>query len=317
MSRVDGVSVTNHAGKQHVVKARRYVLACCAIQNARLLLASNDRAAPGLGNGNDLVGRYFMEHLELKSAELWLRNPDKLKLYQYEFGKTVARAELAISAEKQKEHAMLNGTVSLMPLTLAREMKPMIEIWTEAEPRKSHHRLALEYSGDLFRINKAMYATGLVEQRAFELYTRMEQAPNPNSRVKLDTERDALGMPRATLNWEFSSLEKHTLQTIYRLIGRQVGLADVGRVRLMEHLRNENDEAWRSLTGGGWHHMGTTRMSDNPKRGVVNRDCRLHQLENLYVAGSSCFPTSGAVNPTLTIVALSLRLADHLKRQQT
>jgi choline dehydrogenase-like flavoprotein len=70
---------------------------------------------------------------------------------------------------------------------------------------------------------------------------------------------------------------------------------------------------WPQPVGGGSHHMGTTRMSDNPLRGVVDRNCKVHAVDNLYVAGSSVFPTSGASNPTLTLVALTLRLADHLK----
>ena len=92
------------------IMAKYFILACCSIQNARLLLASNKQAKRGLGNDNDLVGRYFMEHIEIKSAELWLTRPEALKLYAIDFGKTKARAELAISAEKQRELKILNGT---------------------------------------------------------------------------------------------------------------------------------------------------------------------------------------------------------------
>ena len=78
---------------------------------------------------------------------------------------------------------------------------------------------------------------------------------------------------------------------------------------------DENDDSMPSYTSGGWHHIGTTRMSNDPKKGVVNQDCKVHGIENLYVAGASCFATAGAVNPTLTIVALSLRLSDYLKER--
>jgi choline dehydrogenase-like flavoprotein len=73
------VTIKNHAGKTHRVKAKYFVLACCSIQNARLLLAANSQAPKGLGNDNDNVGRYFMEHLELKSAELHLARPNPFK----------------------------------------------------------------------------------------------------------------------------------------------------------------------------------------------------------------------------------------------
>ena len=92
-----------------------------------------------------------------------------------------------------------------------------------------------------------------------------------------------------------------------------MGFHDAGRVRLMEYLRDENDSSWPDFTGGGWHHMGCTRMHEDPKKGVVDPNCRVFSMENLFIAGDSCFTTGGAVNPTLTIVALSLRLSDHVR----
>ena len=148
---------------------------------------------------------------------------------------------------------------------------------------------------------------------SYQLFTRIEQAPNPDSRVALDTEVDALGMPRATLHWVLTPLEKRSIREIYKLIGKELGIIDKGRVRLMKYLRDENDNSWPEFTGGGWHHMGTTRMSDNPKQGVVDANCKVHGISNLFVAGAACYATAGAPNPTLTLVALTIRLADHLK----
>jgi choline dehydrogenase-like flavoprotein len=143
--------------------------------------------------------------------------------------------------------------------------------------------------------------------------TRIEQAPNPGSRVTLDREKDALGMPRIVLNWQLTPLEKHSILTLYELIGQQVGAAGAGRVQLMDYLQDPKDTSWPDFTGGGWHHMGTTRMSDDPRAGVVDANLKLHGVANLFLAGSGCFVTAAAPNPTLTIVALSLRLSDHLK----
>jgi choline dehydrogenase-like flavoprotein len=120
-------------------------------------------------------------------------------------------------------------------------------------------------------------------------------------------------MPRATLHWVLTPLEKHSIRKIYELIGQQIGRAGAGRVKMLEYLWNENDDTWPEFTGGGWHHMGTTRMSDNPKNGVVDANCKVHGIANLHVAGASCYATAAAPNPTLTVVALSLRLSDHLK----
>lgn len=105
------------------------------------------------------------------------------------------------------------------------------------------------------------------------------------------------------------------MRKIYETIGQEAGRASAGRVRLMEYLRDEKDESWPEITGGGWHHMGTTRMGDDPKQSVTNANCKVHGIANLYMAGSSNFVTAAAPNPTLTLVALTLRLADHIKKQ--
>jgi choline dehydrogenase-like flavoprotein len=119
------------------------------------------------------------------------------------------------------------------------------------------------------------------------------------------------------LHWALTPLEKRSIREIYKLIGKELGTINKGRVRLMEYLRDENDNSWPEFTGGGWHHMGTTRMSDNPKQGVVDANCKVHGINNLFVAGAACYATAGAPNPTLTLVALTIRLADHLKQVNT
>ena len=311
VSSITEVTTKNYAGKTHRVKAKYFVLACCSIQNARVLLASNTQAPKGLGNDNDNVGRYFMEHLEIKSANLFLVNPNPLKLYMFNFGVTKARAELAITKEKQEEYKILNGTVSLTPSEVAKNMKPMIDVWKEEDPRKNLDSMLTAFQ----RAEQEGATTPAEKQnKTFELFTRIEQAPNPASRVTLDTEKDALGMPRAMLHWELTPFEKRSIRKIYELIGQQVGVAGIGRVKLMEYLEDPDDHSWPSFTGGGWHHMGTTRMSDDPKNGVVDANCRVHGISNLFTAGASNYVTAAAPNPTLTLIALTLRLSDHLKQ---
>jgi choline dehydrogenase-like flavoprotein len=305
-SAIKEVTVKNLAGKKHTVRAKQFIIACCSIQNARLLLASNKQAPKGLGNQNDNVGRYFMEHLEIKSAEMWLTKPDALKLYQWNWG-VKQRAELAISEDLQRKYRILNGTASLMPLEIAKSQKPMIDLWS-ADTAKTN---AIMREADKKDKTQKQFKT----YKAFELFTRIEQAPNPNSRVTLDTEKDALGVPRAMLHWELTPLEKHSLRGIYKIIGEQMGISAAGRVRLMDYLQDESDNTWPSFTGGGWHHMGTTRMSDDPKKGVVDANCKVHGIANLYMAGASCYATAAAPNPTLTLVALTIRLADHIKQK--
>ena len=306
-SSIKEVVIKNHAGKQHTVKAKNFILACCSIQNARILLAANKQAPKGLGNDSDHVGRYFMEHLEIKTSSLWLADPADIKLYKMDFGTTKARAELAISEQMQTEHKILNGTCSLSPLELATNQKSFIEIWQD---EKDAMDKTIEKSSKEVKAAKLDVPKGF---KAYQLFARMEQAPHANSRVTLDSENDALGMPRAKLNWELTSLEKNSLRTISTLIGQEVGRASMGRVKLYEYLQDEKDESWPSFAGGGWHHMGTTRMSSDAKDGVVDANCKVHGISNLYIAGASVYVTAGAVNPTLTLIALTIRLADHLK----
>lgn len=305
---VQEITVANHAGKIHTVRAKYFILSCNAIQNPRLLLASNKQFPKGLGNENDVVGRYFMEHLEIKSAELWLNESNEMDLYSLR-GK--ARAELAISPELQQKYRILNGTASMSVLNIAKEVKPAIETWSEDDPRASEDKLHDAHK----KVAEKRWLIDLTTDlyKSYELFTRIEQYPNPDCRITLDTEKDSLGVPRAKLHWQLSMLEKRSIRKMYEVIGQQIGQSGFGRVRLMEYLENENDDTWPAFTGGGWHHMGTTRMNIDPQKGVVDANCKVHSMQNLFIASSSVFPTAGAVNPTLTIIALSLRISDHIK----
>ncbi|GAB5554551.1 MAG: GMC family oxidoreductase [Saprospiraceae bacterium] len=309
VSEITEIVVKNYAGKTHTVKAKHFILACGTIQNARMLLASNSQAARGLGNDNDLVGRYFQEHLEVASAELWLAKPFPTDLYSWQYGVTKASAELAFTPEIQAKEKILNGTASLQPLSVAKHQKPRMETWQDGDPRKSAENTFNQWGE---AAEKAKKEKGNIE-RAYQLNTRIEQAPNPNSRVTLGTEKDELGVPRANLHWELTALDKHSVRKMYQILGQQIGIAGIGRVKLLEFLQDLNDDTFPDSTNGGWHHMGTTRMADDPKQGVVDANCQVHGIANLYVAGAACYATSGAPNPTLTLTALSLRLSDYLK----
>ena len=141
-----------------------------------------------------------------------------------------------------------------------------------------------------------------------------EQAPNPDSRVSLVEERDALGLPRIALDWRLTELDKRSLQAGHQAVALELGRTGLGRLQIEDWL-TADVTTWTPTLTGGHHHIGTTRMSEDPARGVVDGDCRVHGIANLYVAGSSVFPTSGSANPTLTVVALALRLAAHLEQR--
>jgi choline dehydrogenase-like flavoprotein len=308
---VQNISVKTPLGKTFRVKAKRFVLACGSIQNARLLLASNRQIATGIGNDYDKVGRYFMEHPELAAGELWLNKPFDTDLYFRRSAETRVSAEIAFSAKAQEKHSLLNGTFSLFPLGMGQFQTPRINLWQNKDPRKSKEVTASDW-GAARRKSKKLQ--GAIEH-AFKINARLEQAPNPNSRITLGREKDALGVPKAHLHWELGQLEKDSLRNMCLLLGREFGKTGLGRVRLNDFLTDPENHQFPDYTNGGWHHMGTTRMHQDPKRGVVDENCQIHGVQNLFIAGASCFATGGAANPTLTLTALTLRLSDYLKRQ--
>ncbi len=146
--------------------------------------------------------------------------------------------------------------------------------------------------------------------RVYRVMCRSEQVPNPESRVTLSDELDAFGVPRARLDWRLTEQDVDTIRRGQMFLAAELARAGLGRMQLPE----EEGFGWDQYVLGGHHHMGTTRMALDPRKGVVDADCRVHGIENLYLAGSSVFPTGGFANPTLTLVALAARLADHVRR---
>jgi choline dehydrogenase-like flavoprotein len=148
---------------------------------------------------------------------------------------------------------------------------------------------------------------------------RAEQAPNPASRVVLSEKRDVFGLPQIALDWRFCDADKRSLRVLMSALDGELRRLSLGRAESSPWLSEEGipwemDPLISNHPVGGYHHMGTTRMAASPREGVVDADCRVHGLGNLYVAGSSVFPTGGWANPTLTILALALRLGDSLTR---
>jgi choline dehydrogenase-like flavoprotein len=155
----------------------------------------------------------------------------------------------------------------------------------------------------LLRVMKNKFSGGVTE---LIVVNYCEQAPNPQSRVYLSHERDQLQMNRLVLDWKVGDEETKSLIRLQELVNSSLRSTCIGSLDQTQPLSNLR------YTDAS-HHIGTTRMSDDPRTGVVNSDCRVHGINNLFIAGSSIFPTSGYANPTLTIVALAIRLAEHLK----
>jgi choline dehydrogenase-like flavoprotein len=306
MTAIESLRTKTIDGKEHRVRARHYVLACGAIHTARLMLASNSRATQGIGNAHDLVGRFFMEHFEITAAQVAFETAPAFKLYMLPgAGRTRARAEMAVMGDAQRRHRILNGTASFRPGALTGREQSRFASFSDDAEANVKQRQAMRTGS----------TAPVVPQAVYQMFTRQEQAPNPDSRIVLSSEKDEMGMPRANLRWRFTALDKRSIRVFYELLGQEMGRAGLGRVQLMDWLLDGDDNAWPDILSGGWHHMGTARMHKDPKQGVVDANCKVHGLANLFVAGAAAYPTGGAVNPTLTLVALALRLSDHLRER--
>jgi choline dehydrogenase-like flavoprotein len=149
---------------------------------------------------------------------------------------------------------------------------------------------------------------------ALQIGLTSEQEPNPESRILLSDRIDSLGIPRSNVRWKLTELTRHTIRQYALLLREEFAGAGIGDIELEDWVLDEA-QPWTDHVTDQFHHMGTTRMNDSPRMGVVDRNCQIHGVANLYVAGSAVFPTSGHSNPTLTIIALCMRLADRLKAE--
>lgn len=316
---VETVTVRTIAGSAFTVRAETYVLATGGIENARILLASHGVQRAGLGNQHDLVGRFFTEHIWYPSGVIVPTAPEAPRSgYADEVALSAAqnlRFHVALPEQVVRDAAIPDFRTELQIVKTHRYADSVMALaalredvrrsrWPQHAAR--HLRTIVTQPGAIARF--LMNSQG---PAVYRLQNFSEQAPNPDSRIALSGERDALGMNRATVDWRLSSIDRDGILKAHQLIAAEVRRSGFGHMKI----EMEIDEA-ELLPGacGGSHHMGTTRMHDNPRRGVVDANCRIHGLHNIYVAGSSVFPTAGYANPTLTLVALAIRLADHLRQ---
>ena len=304
------LQVRTLTGRHHSVRARRYVLAAGGLENARILLLSSDVAKAGLGNDNDLVGRFFMEHVHVSGfGDVVIAQPGRLPAIFYQRVRAegrMAQAAFNPATSFLRRERLLNATFMIgMAGSYRHDTQP-----DTGDTRSRTHMDMLRAARPLLAEDDGSDAGNSPQNLGAWLGMggSCEQAPNPDSRVSLSERRDALGLPRISLDWRLTEQDRQSFYRHLHSLALEFGALGIGRMRELVPDRDN----WPQPVGGGSHHMGTTRMHDNPRHGVVNRNCRVHGISNLYVAGSSVFPTSGVSNPTLTIVALTLRLANHL-----
>ena len=346
--RVERLQVRTLSGVAFTVAARQVVLATGGLEIPRLLLASRAVHTQGLGNAHDQVGRYYMCHMAGTLGALQLNVPPGDVWHGYEVADdgTYCRRRLALRPETQRE---LGLTSTVMRLHFPSIVDPAhrtaaLSALYLAKPFISHEygkRLAeegpfrlgrwLRHAGNVARdpfglaafmlhwvrrrtLSARKFPSVVVPARAnrFSLDYHAEQQPNPDSRVTLTHETDALGMPKLRIDWRYGEIDVRTAVETLRLLREDLAAWGHGRLDF-----RQDEVATELLRHGayGGHHIGTARMGASPATSVVDGDCAVHGVRNLYVAGSAAFATSSQANPTLTIVALALRLAEHVARQ--
>lgn len=316
------------------VKAKRFVLACGGLENARLLLVSRKVQPNGIGNQFDLVGRFFMDHPRAVHGKVQLFGKQRLPLLLgIPLRDGMTQIGIQLSESVQRKERLLNNYLSM-----ERRWAPQTAMAYSSFIHSMKIFLRKGYSGKRFTLSRAklaeipelIYLLSPRELMPHPLYRAFksirekwakdlteltivnycEQAPNPESKVRLSRERDKLNMNRLILDWKISTEETRTLTRLQELLDHHL------RKNHMGYLETSPGETAPSYTDAS-HHIGTTRISEDPRQGVVDANCKVHGVHNLFIAGSSVFPTCGYANPTWTLVALAIRLADHLKKSSS
>lgn len=326
---IERLDVRTPSGRSIDIRARHYLLAAGGIENPRILLASNSVTPAGVGNSYDQVGRYFMEHPHARGGRIagradwrWLAAFAKRKVSGVEVSPAITPAEVL-----QRREGLLNSALTIAVRQPVDGKNPILK---RAYLHVKHNTAPTRRGRSMWKLTKHLVRgyTGLtgpfhpwlmkrISGLDLTLVVRAEQAPNPDSRVRLSNQKDAIGMPRVALDWRLAPLDVDSVGGLVAALGRESERLGLGIVEPAAWLADPDkrwvsDELVSAHPIGGFHHMGTTRMANDPRRGVTDGWGRVHGLPNLHIAGSSLFPTAGWANPTLTILALTLRTADRI-----
>jgi choline dehydrogenase-like flavoprotein len=322
------VEIRTLHGSELAIRANRFVLAAGGVENPRLLLLSADDPAGAPGNAGGLVGRYFADHVFVDPGALMLRAADSLDFYRTRpvapsRGASSVRGVLTLRREVLQRERLMNAALFFHPRYEAHrvfdteEVKAWLKLWNKLKQRavpgaawpylrqalKAPHRVALAIARKL--------AVRHGPARRWRMRGEFEIGFRPENRVMLSDQRDRLGRRQVRIEWQIGEADVENMRRVTQLFDQAVRLAGLG---YLERAFPDTPAAWLQAVEPAMHHMGTTRMAVAPEHGVVDENSRVHGTSNLYVTGSSVFPSGGYANPTLTIVALAARLGDHLRR---
>ncbi|TPG16496.1 GMC family oxidoreductase [Sphingomonas koreensis] len=303
--RVNAATLRTIDGKQFTLGARQFVLCCGGIENARILLNVAEQTPALVDDVAPVLGRYFMQHPRATTASVTAAGAQAIKLQKL------------FNRFKRNRGLQFETGFSLSALTQARE--GLVNASAILRYRRAPERWSAMIASRL-RVDRMAEAAirwrlgrvQILEPVIASLVVDLEQQPDRDSRIVLDGQRDGLGLRKAAIDWRIGPVERQTSTTLTRAVCRWIEHLGLGTANVAEDI--ESDGALRDdRLMESFHHLGTTRMSETPRTGVVDADLRVHGTDNLYVCGASSMPVGGHANPTLTIVALAMRLGDHLK----
>lgn len=322
-SQVTGIDLGCIDGPSLRVEAKRYALCMGGIEIPRLLLLSNRVSAPGLGNGRDLVGRFFADHAAIRPVMRILANQDtpSIELYNepYYFEDVGGMFAAIVPSEELLRKEEIAGFVFHMFRSAASPGELSIRNLLDGLTGDEVPYLSSQVANVLTDLDGAVNRVwgrvsnsrdALIERDWIAPWLGFECVPNYDSTVHLVDDVDRFNQRRIALNWQLTDQEMRTVKRATSILATEVTRTGVGRV-WTDALRDDYD--WPSYVAQGKHHCGTTRMSEGPETGVVDADCRVHGIQNLYISSSSVFPTNGYANPTVTIAAMSIRMADKFR----
>jgi choline dehydrogenase-like flavoprotein len=321
------IKAQNLAGKVITINADKFVLTCGGIENARmLLLAKQQNTQAKFSNEN--IGRFYMDHPRAVKGHIVLNDKvDWSHFLGHPIHQGIQQLGIGLSDKMQADKKLLNSYIYFEPFAnelLAKGYDSSVQVLKRVL-RKGHTGKRLDFSNMtkisdlvyqltpkevlpnwLYRIYFNLRKLVKTHKRDLMIINHCEQFPDPNSRITLTDELDAFGNPYANLHWVINDLDVVSLQVTQQILAQWIKEQDFGELvsEPMDLTKNDFQDAS--------HHIGTTRMSKCNEDGVVDTNLKVHDIDNLYVCGSSIFPTSGSCNPTWSIVAFSIRLAKHL-----
>lgn len=296
---IESVRAAGPRGNSLTIRSRRFVLAGGGVENARVLLVAEQRGH--LQDHSGWLGRGLMEHPRDYSFKLVTRSRKFFKLLEF-FGAyhregTIACGRIAFREEAILEQDLPNASITLLPT--GRAWRPAHWRIEALAWRRFGWSLQWPPGHWWWRVPSwARFFDG------FQLLINLEEFPASDNRLTLDDVKDRFGVPRVRLHRRWHANDAERLSRLKELIRQSLG--DLGL-----------HPAYTAPAGppdpNSHHHLGATRMGSDPTTGVTDDYGQVFGAENLFVAGSSLFPSGGYANPTLTVIALALRLADRLK----